>query len=147
MGAWKLLPGTRLNATERKRAMLQVVTGISILAIIAAVLYFLPPSETKLFPGCPWHMLTGTYCPGCGSVRGVTEIVNGNLFGLWNQNPLAMVLAPIIIYAAIRKVVEAVAAYQMPAILTPQWVYVVLLIMILAYWVLRNFIPYLAPKP
>ena len=42
--------------------------GVIVLLIVLGTIYFVfNPSKTALFPQCPFLLLTGFRCPGCGS--------------------------------------------------------------------------------
>ncbi|HTZ84583.1 MAG TPA: DUF2752 domain-containing protein [Candidatus Acidoferrales bacterium] len=56
------------------------------------------PATSGIFPPCPLHFLTGWYCPGCGSLRALHQLLRGNLRAAWALNPLTMVLLPFIGY-------------------------------------------------
>jgi len=56
--------------------------GILIAAIIllgAIVLYVINPSECQFAPKCPFKLLTGLSCPGCGIQRAIHALLHGNL--------------------------------------------------------------------
>ena len=42
------------------------VTALALAGLVAAVC-FLEPGSTPFLPPCPFHLLTGFYCPGCGT--------------------------------------------------------------------------------
>lgn len=37
---------------------------------------------------CPFHSLTGLYCPGCGGIRCIGYLVNGNIYAAMKCNLL-----------------------------------------------------------
>lgn len=39
---------------------------------------------------CPFHAMTGLYCPLCGGQRLVLALAHGDLAGAWAQNPLLL---------------------------------------------------------
>lgn len=74
------------------------VCGIVATAAGAAMLRFFDPSTSRIFPPCLLHELTGWYCPGCGSLRAVHQLLLGNLSAAFAMNPLTVVLLPFLIY-------------------------------------------------
>ena len=42
-----------------------------ICAVLAIVYHKYNPSDFKLFPKCPFYVLTGLKCPGCGTQRAI----------------------------------------------------------------------------
>ena len=60
-----------------------------VLVIIFLSLYFLfNPSTSNFFPKCPFHTITGFYCPGCGSQRAIHDMMHLNIFEAINHNAL-----------------------------------------------------------
>ena len=60
-----------------------------VLVIIFLSLYFLfNPSTSNFFPKCPFHTITGLYCPGCGSQRAIHDMMHLNIFEAINHNAL-----------------------------------------------------------
>jgi hypothetical protein len=53
----------------------------------ALILFFVDPSGSGFFPPCPFHMLTGLYCPGCGSLRATHQLLHGNFLRATAYNP------------------------------------------------------------
>ena len=64
----------------------------------AVMLKIFDPATSGLFPPCPVHYLTGWYCPGCGSLRAIHQLLQGNLMAAWTLNPLTVVLLPFLAY-------------------------------------------------
>jgi hypothetical protein len=62
------------------------------------VLSLFDPATSGLFPPCPVRYLTGWYCPGCGSLRALHQLLHGNLRAAWAMNPLTVVLLPFLSY-------------------------------------------------
>ena len=42
----------------------------------------------RFLPPCPFHMLTGFYCPGCGGTRAVTALICGDIVRSFRFHPL-----------------------------------------------------------
>src|SRR5580700_1516854 len=72
-------------------AMLAAFLGLVLLEIF-------DPATSGIFPPCPVHYLTGWYCPGCGSLRAIHQLLHGNLRAAWAMNPLTVVLLPFLMY-------------------------------------------------
>ena len=65
--------------------------------IVGAVLFLFNPAETGVFPRCPFLMLTGYECPGCGSQRAIHALLHGDIIRAWDYNPLLVIAVPYII--------------------------------------------------
>jgi uncharacterized protein DUF2752 len=73
----------------------------AMLAVCAAGMVMLgvfDPATSGVFPPCPVHYLTGWYCPGCGSLRAIHQLLHGELRAALALNPLTVVLLPFLTY-------------------------------------------------
>lgn len=95
------------------------------------------PNVAGHYPICPWLAVTGTYCPGCGSLRAIHALAHGDPSNAMARNPLA-VLA--ICWLAIWFVVWARRAItgRVRTSMAPAWVLYGILGLILTYWLARN---------
>ncbi|HEY3618527.1 MAG TPA: DUF2752 domain-containing protein [Candidatus Sulfotelmatobacter sp.] len=84
--------------------MLQMKRNRLLAAMLAAfaagvvTLRVFDPATSNVFPPCPLRYLTGWYCPGCGSLRAMHQLLHGNVGAAWAMNPLTVVLLPFLIY-------------------------------------------------
>jgi Protein of unknown function (DUF2752) len=67
-------------------------------AVAAVLLRVFDPATSGVFPPCPVQYLTGWYCPGCGSLRAIHQILHGHIWAAWAMNPLTVVLLPFLAY-------------------------------------------------
>ena|SRR5256885_10589135 len=82
----------------RERLLPVAILVGSAAALVALTLF--DPDTSALFPPCPLRYLTGWYCPGCGSLRAIHQLLHGNLPAAWALNPLTVSLLPFLIYGA-----------------------------------------------
>ena len=92
-------------------------------------------------PPCIFYKLTGLYCPGCGSGRALRALLTADVATAFRMNPLGFILIPVV----------TVLYLMRPQVLRRRLVQISLLILLVAYAVLRN-LPYypftlLAPLP
>ncbi len=69
------------------------------------VLYAYEPGGSGLFPSCPFRAITGLHCPGCGTLRGLHQLLHGNLVGAFDFNPLMVLAIPFIGHAVMSDMV------------------------------------------
>ena len=62
----------------------------------AAVLFLFDPSRYPFYPRCLFHQLTGWNCPGCGSLRGLHQLLHGHLAAALRCNALLMLSLPVV---------------------------------------------------
>jgi len=56
----------------------------------AAWLYLVNPHQHQVFFACPFHALTGLYCPACGGLRMVHDLLHGDFTLALHDNALAI---------------------------------------------------------
>jgi hypothetical protein len=115
------LCGKKLAAWIRPAA---VLAGMLCAAI---VLYLYNPTTSGVYPSCPLRAWTGLYCPGCGTLRALHQLLHGHVLRAMEYNPLTVLSIPILgILVAFRKI-----AYR------PSVAYAALGILVL-FGILRN---------
>lgn len=72
-------------------------------AAVAAGVLLLDPFEDRAI-GCPFHELTGWWCPGCGATRATWLLLHGDLAGVVRHNVLFL---PAVAYLVVRYLHEA----------------------------------------
>lgn len=63
-------------------------------AILGTVYYAYNPMDSGFFPKCPFYVLTGWKCPGCGSQRAIHALLHGDVAGAFVQNSFMMLCIP-----------------------------------------------------
>ena len=133
------LPGARqgyLTGWIYQRWKLPLL-ALAILPCLALVIVR-DPAEPGFFPPCPFLVLTGLYCPGCGTLRSLHQLSNGHLLPALGLNPLAVLTLPFIGYAFLSAVLLSTTGRRPPAVFLPAaWIWA-LLGGIVLFWVLRN---------
>jgi Protein of unknown function (DUF2752) len=109
-------------------------------ALMLAVLWRFQPSGQFFYPRCAFYELTGWKCPGCGGTRATHALLHGNVSGAWNDNPLAVLLAPLGAWLLAREVTGRSTGRWWPMPRPPFWVWLAAGGMAAAFGVLRNCI-------
>jgi hypothetical protein len=63
------------------------IVGILVLLLVS-LYYFFNPTVSNFFPKCPFYIMTGLFCPGCGSQRAIHDMMHLNIFEAINHNAL-----------------------------------------------------------
>ncbi|MGB0135246.1 DUF2752 domain-containing protein [Dokdonella sp.] len=111
---------------------------------VAVMLMLLDPfAAGSILPSCPFHALTGLFCPGCGTTRALHAVLHGSFLLAFSMNPLAVIalaLMPILIWNTFNPGRMCMAPLSDARIWLP---------LVLAFFVLRNLpwepFVYLAP--
>lgn len=107
-------------------------------ALGAVLLFYIDPVKTQWLPPCMFHYFTGLYCPGCGSSRGLHQLMHGNLIGAWHYNPLMVLCLPLMGYVVAGYAVRALMGRQIKPISFSPRMAKLIVIVITSYWILRN---------
>ena len=108
------------------------LTGTAVLAVA-----LVDPNEPGRYPSCPFLSLTGLYCPGCGSLRAVHALTNGDVtlaVGLNVLTVLAVVALPVIWARWVQRTWTGAPR----AAIAPAGYIWSLLVVVLVFGVLRN---------
>lgn len=126
--------------------------GIAFTAVAVAVvlLHVFDPATSGIFPPCPVYYLTGWYCPGCGSLRAMHQLLHGHIWAAWAMNPLTVALMPFLAYGLASHLLFEIRRRGLPQPFLPAvWVRA-LCAAILLFGIVRNlpFYPFtlLAPR-
>jgi hypothetical protein len=75
-----------------------LIAMLAAFALAVVMLRVFDPATSGIFPPCPVHYFTGWYCPGCGSLRAIHQLLHGNFEAAWSFNPLTVILLPFLTY-------------------------------------------------
>lgn len=109
--------------------------------VVLGIMAILVLNDSIAIP-CMFHKLTGLHCPGCGITRAVKALLKGNIYVSFRNNMLLYTVVPVLfIYIIISKITNnRFKKFD-------NYFYIILLIIIIGYGVLRNIpmFSYLAP--
>lgn len=118
-----------------------VIFGAVALLVIVYALF--NPAETPWFPKCPFRMLTGLECPGCGSQRAVHHLLHFDIRGALTENMLLVIAIPYLVVGFIFDIIPTnnEAALKWRKRLFGTTAILIVLTIVILFWVLRN-VPY-----
>ena len=112
----------------------------------AAYLFVFEPGKTGFFPACPFRMLTGFTCPGCGTTRALHHILHGHFADAFMLNPLLLLAIPFLLFALLRySVIVMRGGVPRPNALPAPAIYAIFVV-IVSFWIFRNtpFYPFVS---
>ncbi|HSU65412.1 MAG TPA: DUF2752 domain-containing protein [Tepidisphaeraceae bacterium] len=124
-----------------RRAAFAALTALGTAGVL--ILFFHDPAslESRWFPPCLFHSLTGWYCPGCGSTRAAYHLLHGHLAAAFRLNPLMVLCVPYFAYAyltfAWHVIFPAARPHASRGPAGAHWIWS-FLALVLLYWVARN---------
>lgn len=120
------------------------------LIVITLVYVFINPNEVDFLPKCPFYLATGFYCVGCGSQRATHQLLNFNFLGVLQQNLFYVFVLLLLVYHFTVSVLNKFFNKKIYNYLNHPKTPIIILIIILLFWILRNIPIYpftlLAPK-
>jgi hypothetical protein len=139
-----------LRETDRpavaRLAALRAPAAVGALALgVTAVAAWHDPYRSGAYLGCPFYLLTGLYCPICGSTRALYDLAHLNLSAAWGMNPLFVLVVPLLVVTWLRWGVRSWRSVAGSGFrpLSPRRALVGLVVLVV-FGILRN-VPVLAP--
>jgi Protein of unknown function (DUF2752) len=121
---------------RNRRLKLAALLAMGLAGIVLLRLY--DPANSSVFPPCPLHYLTGFYCPGCGSLRAIHQLLHGNLQAAWAMNPLSVLLFPYLAYGLASEMLFQLRGQRLPQFTLPGvWIRALCAVIIL-FGIMRN---------
>ena len=126
-----------------QKSTIKIIKWIFILAAIITLLIIyaiFDPDNNIYFPKCPFNLITGFDCPGCGSQRAVHHLMNFNILEALKANALLVLSIPYIITGYIFELIKKPGKkfLKWRKILFGEKTIYIILVIIIAFWILRN---------
>lgn len=112
--------------------------GVLGMAAGAFVVGYFNPATTGFFPTCPFHIVTGLNCPGCGMTRGFNALFHGDVLGAIHFNALLPFFAFFFGYLALSMFFTTVRGYGLSWKIFSTRVVTVFLIFTAVFAIVRN---------
>ena len=106
--------------------------------IAVAMLFVFDPATSGAFPPCPFRYLTGWYCPGCGSLRAMHQLLHGNLHAAWAMNPQMVIFLPFVAYGLASRALFEVSGRELPRFFIPASCIRALCVIVILFAIARN---------
>jgi hypothetical protein len=115
-----------------------VLLGAAVL-VASVLLHLRDPHRSGSWGFCPWLVLTGTYCPGCGGLRAVNDLTRGDLAAAASSNLLFVASVPLLVAAWGRSTLRRWRGPVRPVRTRTALAGVAVLVVVsVAWWVVRN---------
>jgi hypothetical protein len=124
---------------SKKKSVLYLSLTIGLIA--GCIIYFrYNPEGSVFFPKCPFLLLTGLKCPGCGSQRAIHALLHLDIGAAFCYNAFLILSIPYIILLLVSKTVQFftsnysnfVFQIQRPTVIWSYFAFTVL------FWISRN---------
>lgn len=110
------------------------------LTAISIFLFFFNPSSpaNQFFPKCPFRLVTGCQCPGCGSTRAFYQLLHLHPVAAFKYNPLIILTMPFLIYGFLGFSKSAITGKPYRRLFIPPIYLWAWLILMTFFWIFRN---------
>ena len=105
---------------------------------VSATLFAVDPNQPGHYPACPFLATTGWYCPGCGALRAIHDLLHGDLPGALARNPLTALAVPYLLLALLTWLRRQSGRPAPRSTSLPPWTIWFLLGVVVTFAVLRN---------
>lgn len=139
MNSFFTAPFASVQSSGKK---LKVFLLLSLVSCALVILYvFDPAAPNGIYPPSPFRLLTGLFCPGCGTLRGLHALLHGDIKTALDFNPLMVVSLPYLIYSFYTYCSPIILGHRVQSLfIRSSWIMSYLTV-VLVFWVLRN-LPY-----
>ena len=137
-----------VGSTSRARRLAPPLLLAGGLLAASVALHLRDPHQSGSWGFCPWLVLTGTACPGCGGLRAVHDLTHGEVAAAVSSNAVLVGSLPLLVGLWTRSVVHRWRDERPPVpAAVVAWSGGVAIALLLVFWVVRNlpFATYLAP--
>lgn len=115
------------------------VLGSLLLVAVGLFYYFFDPAQEVFAPKCPFWLLTGLKCPGCGGQRVIHAWLHGDFLGGLMYNPILVVLLPYFLVLFYLRVLRGDKYFpKLATALDGNIAILIFLIVVVLYTVMRN---------
>jgi hypothetical protein len=110
------------------------------LAVGSIFLFAFNPASpaNQFFPKCPFRLLTGWQCPGCGTTRACYQLLHLHPIAAFKLNPLMVLTLPFIIYGFLGFTKSAITGRPQRRVFIPPMYLWAWLAIIIFFWIFRN---------
>ena len=109
------------------------------IVVILVIVTVENPHEAGNLPACPFRVLTGWLCPGCGSTRMMHHVMHGEFVLGAKYNPVAFAFVPVLFGAMLHLLFVTVMGRRLHSLSIQGWMFRVMLVLLLGWGFIRNF--------
>lgn len=124
-----------MTAPTRRRRIAAPV-GLAVAAIAGAVVLHVRDPRTASYLPCPFHALTGLWCPGCGTTRALGDLTRGDIAAAASSNVAAVVAVVVAVGVWILLLRARWSGRSLPA--PPRTTVIPIVVALTIFTVLRN---------
>ena len=129
----------QVSADRTRQLSIAAMAWLAIAAGAVFLFFFNPAAPAnQWFPKCPFLLLTGYQCPGCGSTRACYQLLHLHPIAAFKFNPLMMLTLPFIVYGFLGFTRSAITGKPQRRVFIPPFYMWSWLILMIFFWIFRN---------
>jgi hypothetical protein len=129
-----IFTGEKRNNLYRIKVLLISAIGLAVVCL----LYTFNPADSRLYAPCFFHALTGLYCPGCGSLRAIHQLLHMHFLSAFKLNPLLVLSIPLLGYLLLRPYLFRPGKHLLRDTDIPAFLILIYLGIVVSFWIIRN---------
>lgn len=120
-----------------RRSIIAIVAVAAVVVAGVVIYSTFDPSASRWFPRCPFLMLTGLKCPGCGTQRAIHALLHGDVLSALHFNALLPVSIPLLLLYGYAELVRTRKPRFYNRVNSVTAILAVLIVVIV-WWIVRN---------
>ena len=131
---------------EQKNRLRQLAKPVAAVLLVGTA-YFIFIQITGWALPCPIRLVTGRYCPGCGSSRMMLALLRFDFEEAFRANRLLFFLLPLVLVYGLVKGIHYIRTGEVKQTLPEQIAVLLVCVATVVFWVMRNMeqFAFLAP--
>ncbi len=127
-----------------KRLRAAIAIAVPIMALVLLALRDIVIGLAKSLPPCTFHKVTGYWCTGCGNTRSCIALLHGHIWTAIRNNA-TMPFLSLLLCLLYAENLAAVFGKDIKLLPRKTWIWMIVIGLFFAYFIVRNFVPALAP--
>jgi uncharacterized protein DUF2752 len=119
-------------AQARTRIRCEAWAGAAVFMALCALSATISPEQPGHYPACPFRVITGYACPGCGSLRTLHDLVYAHFSTAVTHNAMLIMMLPFAAAAWIHTVTGRTST------VAPRWLGCAVMAVLALWTVMRN---------
>ena len=109
------------------------------IVLVVVVLYFFNPEQYLIMPKCPFKLLTGLSCPGCGIQRAIHALLAGDVMKAMSYNYFLVFAGPYALaFVVLYFLPDSCAKKKMELILNNKYLVKFFIVSFFVWLIVRN---------
>ena len=118
---------------------LLITVAAFFVATVLFIFFYIDPNVYPIFPKCPFLIVTGFECPGCGSQRAFHQLLHLNIASAFRQNPIVVLYLPYILLGLYIEYASGKNKFpRIRKLLYGKEAAIIIFISIILFWIGRN---------